>query len=233
MRRRTWPKRSDTGSGSVDTKQCVHCCVEKAITSFPLRKNSPDGRANTCRTCAVRQHREWRETGGPERVAENAMLRAAEIATRTKPCRLCKRILPWEDYYEYPQGRHGTKSECKECAHAVAKARGPAMSSKENRRKYRVKNYYGMTPETYQALIDRAGGRCELCHLPFVVYRTSPGICIDHDHTCCPGTRSCGKCVRGLLCVNCNLGLGKFRDNPDLLRLAAGYIEQSGPGVDR
>lgn len=32
---------------------------------------------------------------------------------------------------------------------------------------------------------------------------------IDHDHTCCPGSRSCGNCVRGILCEGCNLQIGQ------------------------
>ena len=47
---------------------------------------------------------------------------------------------------------------------------------------------------------------------------------IDHDHSCCPGEKSCGKCVRGRLCKSCNLGLGAFRDRIDLLQAAVLYL---------
>jgi hypothetical protein len=49
---------------------------------------------------------------------------------------------------------------------------------------------------------------------------------LDHDHACCPGQRSCGKCVRGFLCRPHNVGLGMFNDDPAQLRAAADYIER-------
>ena len=52
--------------------------------------------------------------------------------------------------------------------------------------------------------------------MPFAVRESA--LCIDHDHTT-------GK-VRGMLCHDCNTSLGKFRDNPDILRKAADYLER-------
>lgn len=53
------------------------------------------------------------------------------------------------------------------------------------------------------------------------------GWCIDHNHSCCGyGIRKgCKKCIRGLLCSNCNIGLGQFKDNPDFLRKAIKWVE--------
>jgi hypothetical protein len=43
----------------------------------------------------------------------------------------------------------------------------------------------------------------------------SRGIHIDHDHNCCPGNRSCGKCVRGVVCMACNIAIGWCKDDAD------------------
>lgn len=51
---------------------------------------------------------------------------------------------------------------------------------------------------------------------------------IDHDHSCCPENgKSCGKCIRGVLCHGCNAGLGLFQDDPDILRRAISYLSVS------
>lgn len=66
-----------------------------------------------------------------------------------------------------------------------------------------------------------ASGRCDLCGEPETLCRFGKlqFLSFDHDHVT-------GK-FRGWLCGHCNTGLGKFRDNPMLLRRAANYIEDA------
>ncbi len=71
----------------------------------------------------------------------------------------------------------------------------------------------GVSPSTAQIT------ECALCGSP---YRR---LVIDHDHSCCPGERACGKCFRGMLCRACNVALGMFQESPVLLRKAARYLE--------
>lgn len=63
-------------------------------------------------------------------------------------------------------------------------------------RKYR----YGITEEQYDTLLVEQGNACAVCEVEFT---EAAGPNIDHDHNCCRGTRSCGKCLRGLLCSEC------------------------------
>lgn len=79
---------------------------------------------------------------------------------------------------------------------------------------------YGVTPEEYAAAL-RDG--CTICH------RIYDALSVDHDHSCCPGASSCGECVRGFLCRQCNWALGLFRDDPASLVRAAQYLNQELP----
>jgi hypothetical protein len=63
---------------------------------------------------------------------------------------------------------------------------------------------YGLTQEQFRQLLESQDYRCAMCHDPF-----DKTVCVDHDHSCCPDEkRSCGRCVRGLLCRACNTALG-------------------------
>lgn len=54
----------------------------------------------------------------------------------------------------------------------------------------------------------------------------SENLHIDHDHSCCQNTPTCGECTRGVLCAGCNHGLGMFGDDPSRLRAAIQYLGQ-------
>jgi hypothetical protein len=98
----------------------------------------------------------------------------------------------------------------------------PQTQARE-RRTY-LKRKFGMTPEQYDVMLRRQGGVCTICEQP---PRERQWLDIDHEH-------KTGR-VRGLLCRDCNQGLGKFREDPMLLAAAAGYVifwdeaEPSGP----
>jgi hypothetical protein len=81
---------------------------------------------------------------------------------------------------------------------------------------------YGLTPEKLREMLEQQYYKCAICSKSF--YEHVPHI--DHDHTCCPGHTSCGDCVRGLLCQDCNRGLGQFHDAVALLRSAAEYLSR-------
>ncbi len=79
----------------------------------------------------------------------------------------------------------------------------------------------GLRAEEVRALLDTQGGRCAICRSALT---GTPHI--DHDHSCCAGVVSCGRCIRGLLCASCNHMLGKAHDQPDVLEAGAEYLRR-------
>lgn len=79
-----------------------------------------------------------------------------------------------------------------------------------------MKKLYGITAGRYREMEEYQDALCAIC------FTDIPGghgkrLAVDHNHDT--------KQVRGLLCSNCNRGLGLFQDNPALLREAAEYLE--------
>ena len=72
-----------------------------------------------------------------------------------------------------------------------------------------LKRDYGMTLENFQDLVIQQEGRCAIC------LEERP-LCVDHCHT--EGH------VRGLLCSQCNVALGFFKDDPVVMQRAIDYL---------
>lgn len=87
-------------------------------------------------------------------------------------------------------------------------------------RRYNLKKH-GLGPVSYDALLASQNGVCAICEKPPNQGRT---LAIDHDHSCCPKDRSCERCVRGLLCRQCNAWLGRVGER---VELAVAYTRNS------
>ena len=88
---------------------------------------------------------------------------------------------------------------------------------------------FGITQEQYNEISKKQHGRCALCKKPETSKRNGRilNLAVDHDHRCCPGNQSCGKCIRGLLCVRCNNALGLVDDNIELLKAFIDYLSSN------
>ncbi|MGQ4386073.1 endonuclease domain-containing protein [Streptomyces sp. SAS_270] len=76
-------------------------------------------------------------------------------------------------------------------------------------------NHYKVTKEFVDLLLRFQQSRCAVCGSAYMGGRA---MHVDHDHACCP-QGSCGDCVRGLVCNNCNLlGLAWYEALPSELR---------------
>ncbi len=95
--------------------------------------------------------------------------------------------------------------------------------AKATARQATIRRQYGLTDAEHAALLVEQRGACAGCgKVPGPKARQ---LSVDHDHSCCPGRTSCGRCVRGLLCADCNTTLGNFKDNPEQIRRLADYLD--------
>jgi hypothetical protein len=161
----------------------------------------------------------------------------ANVAPNKRRCPKCKLVLPFDAFYRSKGEAGGLTTYCKTCcdikqvayrtAHPdkiIAYRRAHPQTPEYSRRSH-LKNTFKMTPQQYEELLAAQGGGCATCG------STSPGrakkhFTVDHDHSCCPGFRSCGKCVRGLLCQDCNTAIGLFKESPEVMMAAAAFISQ-------
>lgn len=131
---------------------------------------------------------------------------AANSTPTTKTCRSCKETLP--------AGRFNASSYLPDRLQAVCKACASAA--------HRLAKY-DISPIQYAEMLARQGGQCMICRIPEC--SSGRAFAVDHDHACCPGKKTCGRCVRALLCWRCNHTLGILREDIDVYRSAIAYIE--------
>ncbi len=116
-------------------------------------------------------------------------------------CTVCLESKPEQDFYG--NGRY-LRGECKPCTDLKQAA-----------------GRFGITVSKLKEMYTAQSSRCAICKEPCKVYRN---LSIDHDHRCCPGSKSCGKCVRGLLCAPCNKAIGLFGEQIEVLESAIKYL---------
>ena len=116
--------------------------------------------------------------------------------------------------------KYESKPEVKEARNERQRKRRLAQpekfreSSRKSERKRKLKRY-GLTEETYEALLVSQNNLCAICCKE---NETKRDWHVDHCHTT-------GK-VRGILCHYCNLGLGNFKDNKEYLENAIAYLSK-------
>lgn len=126
----------------------------------------------------------------------------------------------------YMNGKRGWR--CKAALQAYQRERNKTRPKRpydpEKARDVRLKRFYGLTTEQWETMFDSQGRRCAICGTE------NPGVhdywATDHDRRCCPGRTSCGVCVRGILCSNCNVGIGHLQESCRILAAACEYLSK-------
>lgn len=164
-----------------------------------------------------------------------------------KTCSKCGETKDESDYHKHCQSKDGLRPDCKACCAAAGKAyrqRNAETIRRSNRRyveanketikvkravyyrnnrhkkrEYELLKRYGVSNEQFEVMERSQKGVCAICG-EVRKDRLGRGLAVDHNH-------NTGK-IRGLLCGQCNQGLGRFKDDPNLVLSAYNYLIQHG-----
>lgn len=129
-----------------------------------------------------------------------------------KRCADCKQYKLTTEFPRNKNTKDGLHCYCKACNNARSQESRQRLHG--GSRHYHLKQRYGIGADEFDELVRLQGGVCAICG------RADPEH-VDHDHET--------GAVRGILCFNCNGGLGQFRDSIDALRAAAVYLDACDP----
>jgi hypothetical protein len=131
-----------------------------------------------------------------------------EPGAATKVCADCRLRKALDDFPRNKNSKDGRHSYCKLCNNARSRESRDRLHG--GSRHYHLKRRYGIGADDFDRLVEEQGGVCAICGRPDPEH-------VDHSHVT--------GAVRGILCFNCNGGLGQFRDSVDALRNAVAYLD--------
>ena len=135
-----------------------------------------------------------------------------------KKCAGCGEVQELAQFGLDRSRKDGRYHTCRSCCRKKYKEHESARR-KTNPRLWRspsLRSKYGIDHDTYEKMHGEQSGMCAICGGPG---RTDTGnLSVDHCHET--------GLIRGLLCQNCNAGIGMFRESPDILGKAIKYLSK-------
>ena len=143
-------------------------------------------------------------------------------------CTACGEEKSLVDFSTDKRKPSGYSQPCSFCHNARTRKWSAAETAKGGRFwPYRLKRDFGLSKEDYLIKFEKQNGVCAICGETDSV---GTWLAVDHDHACCLGNKSCGKCIRDLLCRNCNLLLGNCHEKIEILLSAIQYLRSHNGG---
>jgi hypothetical protein len=160
----------------------------------------------------------------------------------SKVCTICELRLPCEAFHKSSRSKDGLQTRCRNCyrdwynqryqdnaefrekrsEHFAKFYEEKYPSRRERHNDTRRYGMYGITRAQFDAMVAEQGGVCAICKQPPSGHGPQAVLAVDHNHD--------SGLIRGLLCSPCNMAIGLFRENPDVLAAAIRYLEETKPG---
>ena len=122
----------------------------------------------------------------------------------SKKCSRCKEEKPTSEFWRNKSVADGFQSCCKPCHKLSVDANYKKIGARNRNLWIR----YKITPEQFEVIFESQGRKCAVCASDSPNARINGSWSVDHDHSCCRGEKTCGKCIRGILCSGCNIRIG-------------------------
>jgi len=224
-------------------KRCPKCDTVKPFWQFHKDKWTKDGLRTQCKACQRVYHAAQVQAAANETKVPTITEKYCSQCKQTKPvsefsrrhnipngyvnkCKPCKEVIS-SNWRKTAIGRNSTNKSRRLQYKKYGKAYAQTEKGKEDQHK-RIKKYlktekgkdnllrkrYGITLTEYEALFASQDGRCAICG------SDGDGKKLHLDH--CHSTSK----VRGLLCNNCNIGIGLFQEDVTRLQNAIEYLKR-------
>jgi hypothetical protein len=225
-------------------KWCARCEEIKSISAFGRNRANKSGLADYCRPChnrvmadnKVKNHGSIRSYLLKLRYGLTEEEVAEIVGRQARRCLICLHVRPLHVDHDHSTGEirgllcfrcNGALGQFRDDSEIMRRAvdylermavlpdppqatsRERTRGQRKSLRHYRLTQRYRIGEQDVERLIERQGGLCLICR------KVAP-TAVDHDHVTAT--------VRGILCGDCNTGMGQLRDNPWVLRRAIEYL---------
>lgn len=196
------------------TKTCKTCGREKPLSEFYKSSGCKDGTRGACKDCHIEKNKitddNKRETRkdymkGYAKQNRDRFRRTPEQQQRYNARR--RQAYARDETY-----REGIKTKVK-----AYNAKNP-----DKKKDQHLREHFGISLTDYQEILAKQKGKCAICGSTTSKVKIAKYLYVDHDH-------NTGE-IRGLLCNNCNFGIGQFKDDVNLLLKAVEYLEGDHTG---
>jgi hypothetical protein len=184
-------------------KFCPLCQRDLLLSKFDLHVRGASGVYHCCSNCRKKNDKR----------------------PAVKWCNDCKSWKRLDEYNKNTAKTDGLFTFCRNCSRA--RCRASHLANPMQMMAAHFRRTYGITLEQYEVLWAQQNGLCAICGQPETEWQShkmgrTKRLAVDHCH-------QTGE-VRALLCGKCNQGLGVFKDDAEILRKAAAYLESCKRG---